>query len=136
MNKSKRQFLAAVFKFSLVAFGGPSAHIAMLLKEFVDKKKFVTQKELLEYNALCQVLPGPSSTQTLVAIAYQFGGLTLAILSFLIWILPSAIIMSLFAIGYNYLALNMHVANFIFVLAIELAKLLNIGILLINESFS
>ena len=116
MNKSKREFLAAVFKFSLVAFGGPSAHIAMLIKEFVDKKKFVTQKELLEYNALCQVLPGPSSTQTLVAIAYQFGGLTLAILSFLIWILPSAIIMSLFAIGYNYLALNRHAANFIFVL--------------------
>ena len=75
-----------------------------------------TQKELLEYNALCQVLPGPSSTQTLVAIAYQFGGLTLAILSFLIWILPSAIIMSLFAIGYNYLSLNRHAANFIFVL--------------------
>jgi chromate transport protein ChrA len=47
MNKSKRQFLAAVFKFSLVAFGGPSAHIAMLLKEFVDKKKICHSKRII-----------------------------------------------------------------------------------------
>lgn len=116
MIKNKGQFLLAVFKFSLIAFGGPSAHIAMLMKEFVEKKKFVTQKELLEYNALCQILPGPSSTQTLVAIAYQFGGLTLAILSFLIWILPSAIIMALFAIGYTHFELSNQAAKYIFVL--------------------
>ena len=116
MNKNKGQFLLAVFKFSLIAFGGPSAHIAMLMKEFVEKKKFVTQKELLEYNALCQILPGPSSTQTLVAIAYQYGGLTLAILSFLIWILPSAILMAVFAICYAHLELSNLAAKYIFVL--------------------
>jgi chromate transporter len=102
VSKSKLQFLKDVLIFTFVAFGGPQAHIAMMLKDFVQKKKYVTEEELVEYNALCQMLPGPSSTQTLVAIAYKFGGLQLAIISFLIWIFPSAIIMSLFAVFYSY----------------------------------
>ncbi len=100
----------------MIAFGGPQAHIAMLLKEFVEKKKYITEEELIEYNALCQMLPGPSSTQTLVAIAYNFGGLRLALQAFFIWILPSAIIMALFAIGFNYYELSSKASGIIYIL--------------------
>jgi chromate transporter len=55
---------------------------------------------LLELNALAQVLPGPASTQTLVGVAYKVGGLKLAIFTFLIWILPSAAMMTIAAISY------------------------------------
>lgn len=96
----KIKFLLEVLKFTFTAFGGPQAHIAMMLKEFVEKKKYVTEEELIQYNALAQMLPGPSSTQTLVAIAYKYGGFSIAIISFLIWILPSALIMLLFSIAF------------------------------------
>src|ERR1700679_3037389 len=105
-NMKKRQllFLRDVTIYSFTAFGGPQAHIAVLLREFVEKRRYVTEEELIELNALSQLLPGPSSTQTLVGIAWKVGGLRLAITTFLIWIFPSATIMCLAAISYKLFA--------------------------------
>jgi len=102
----KRQFLFLkdVTLYTFTAFGGPQAHIAVLLREFVEKRKYITEEELMELIALSQVLPGPSSTQTLVGLAWKVGGRPLAILTFLIWILPSATVMCLAAISYKMLA--------------------------------
>ncbi|WP_293299981.1 chromate efflux transporter [Pedobacter sp. UBA4863] len=102
---AKRQFffIRNVIYFTFSAFGGAQAHLSLLLRYFVTNINFVTEEELLELNALAQVLPGPASTQTLVGIAYKVGGLKLAIITFLIWILPSAAIMTLAAIWYSLL---------------------------------
>jgi len=86
-------FLKAVFIHSITAFGGPQGHFGMMLKTFVHQRKDVSEAELLEYNAFCQMLPGASSTQTLTLIGYKRGGLVLAILTLLIWILPACTIM-------------------------------------------
>ena len=67
-------FLRDVLWFMLTSFGGPQAHIAILLNDFVKKRAYVTEDELMELYALSQILPGPSSTQTLIGIAYKFGG--------------------------------------------------------------
>src|SRR5476651_448059 len=74
------------------------------MREFVEKRGYIKEDELMELNALTQVLPGPSSTQTLVGIAWKMGGLSLAIIAFLIWILPSAAIMCAAAISYKMFA--------------------------------
>jgi chromate transporter len=86
-------FLRAVFLHSLTAFGGPQGHYGMMLKTFVDKRKDVTKEELMEYMSFCQMLPGASSTQTLTLIGYKRGGVPLAIVTLLIWILPACTIM-------------------------------------------
>lgn len=86
-------FLKAVFLHSVTAFGGPQAHIAMMMKTFVHKRPYVTEQELMEYNAFCQLLPGASSTQTLTLIGYKRGGVPLAVLTLIIWILPASILM-------------------------------------------
>ncbi|HEY8782830.1 MAG TPA: chromate efflux transporter [Mucilaginibacter sp.] len=104
MNKKQLLFLRDVFIYTFTAFGGPQAHIAILMREFVEKRRYVTESELMELNALSQLLPGPSSTQTLVGIAWKVGGLRLAIITFLIWILPSAAIMCIAAISYKIFA--------------------------------
>ncbi|MDN3585325.1 chromate efflux transporter [Pedobacter aquatilis] len=93
-------FLRSVIFFTFTSFGGASAHLALLLKYFVHNTKFITEEELLELNALAQVLPGPASTQTLVGIAWKVGKIKLAIITFLIWILPTAAIMTFAAISY------------------------------------
>lgn len=78
---------------SITAFGGPQGHFGMMLKTFVHARRDVTEKELLDYNAFCQMLPGASSTQTLTLIGYKRGGLPLAILTLIIWILPACTLM-------------------------------------------
>ncbi len=100
MANRKLLFIRNVFFFTFTAFGGAQAHISLLLRYFVKNNRFISEEELLELNALAQVLPGPASTQTLVGIAYKVGGLKLSILTFLIWILPSAAIMTVAAISY------------------------------------
>lgn len=86
-------FLKAVFLHSVTAFGGPQAHIGMMMKTFVHKRPYITEEELMEYNAFCQLLPGASSTQTLTLIGYKRGGVPLAVLTLIIWILPASILM-------------------------------------------
>ena len=65
----------------------------MMIKNFVNTRHDVTEQELLEYNAFCQMLPGASSTQTLTLIGYKRGGIPLAILTLLIWMAPACILM-------------------------------------------
>lgn len=74
--------------------------MSLLLKYFVKDVRYISEEELLELNALATVLPGPASTQTLVGIAYKVGGLRLSIITFLIWILPSAAVMTFAAISF------------------------------------
>jgi len=87
-------FLRAVLLHSITAFGGPQGHLGMMMKTFVQQRRDVTESELMEYNGFCQLLPGASSTQTLTLIGYKRGGLWLAVLTLIIWILPACILMA------------------------------------------
>lgn len=105
-------FLKAAFAYTMTAFGGPQGHLGMMVRTFVEKRKDVSEEELLEYNAFCQILPGPSSTQTVALIAYKRGGPLLAILTLLIWILPASILMTVFALLIGYLDSSIIKTNF------------------------
>ncbi len=96
MNASIRykDFLKDVSILSVSSFGGPQAHLAHFQNILAKKKNYVTEEELIELNALCQVLPGPTSTQTITAVGYKLGGPNLAYLTLLIWMLPSVMIMT------------------------------------------
>jgi len=65
----------------------------MMMKTFVHRTPYVSEEELMDYNAFCQMLPGASSTQVLTLIGYKRGGIPLAILTLIIWILPACILM-------------------------------------------
>ena len=82
-----------MFLHSISAFGGPQGHVGMVLKTFVERRKDITKEELMDYISFCQLLPGASSTQTLTLIGYKRGGVRLAVLTLLIWILPACILM-------------------------------------------
>jgi len=90
-------FLRAVFLHSVTAFGGPQGHYGMMIKTFVHQRHDVNEQELMDYNSFCQLLPGASSTQVLTLIGYKRGGVPLAVLTLLIWILPACILMSIFS---------------------------------------
>ena len=95
-------FLKSVLFYSITAYGGPQAHIAMMMKTFVKQRPYVTKEELLEYNAFCNLLPGASSTQTVTLIGYKRGGIPLALVTLLVWILPGSILMGAFSFLLHY----------------------------------
>lgn len=99
-------FLRAVFLHSVTAFGGPQGHLGMMLKTFVHQRKDLTEEELLQYNAFCQLLPGASSTQTLTLIGFKRGRLPLALLTLLVWILPACFLMGALSFLIEYLERN------------------------------
>ncbi len=79
-----------------------------MMKTFVDSRHDLTREELMELISFCQMLPGASSTQTLTLIGYKRGGVPLAVITLLIWILPACIIMGVlsFVVGGNPLMHN------------------------------
>ena len=95
---SNTQYLKDVFLCSLVAFGGPEAHLGVFLDRLVQKKNYLSEKALLEWMALCSFLPGPTSTQVITAIGLERGGRSLAILTLLIWAMPALCLMTLIAL--------------------------------------
>ncbi len=119
VSYSNKTFLKDVFLITISAFGGPQAHLVLFFEYLVNKRKYLSEEELTELIALCQMLPGPSSTQTLLAIAYKKGGFKLAMLTLLIWMLPAFIIMTaiaLFVTQFKYLpemSKTLQIAQFI-----------------------
>ncbi len=81
-------FLKDVFLCSMGAYGGPEAHYGVFTDQLVIKGHYLSEEELMELIALTGILPGPSSTQTIVAIGYKHGGPLLALLTMLVWALP------------------------------------------------
>ena len=86
-------FLRDVLILSFTSFGGPTAHIAIFLDMLVKKRGYLTEQDLVELYALCQILPGPTSTQTITSVGFKIGGPSLAYLTLLVWALPAVSIM-------------------------------------------
>ncbi|MCH4890390.1 chromate efflux transporter [Acidaminobacter sp. JC074] len=105
MNKVKwSTFLKDVFICSLGAYGGPSAHYGVYTDQLVIKKAYLSEEELVELIALCSILPGPTSTQTIVSVGYKMGGPVLAFLTMLVWALPVLSMMTILSFLYTILA--------------------------------
>ncbi|MBC7920645.1 MAG: chromate transporter, partial [Ferruginibacter sp.] len=105
-------FLKDVAILACTAFGGPQAHLSMYLDRLVYRRGYLSEGELMELTALCQVLPGPTSTQTLTAIGFKIGGPNLAYLTLLVWITPAVVLMTAAGIGASYLP-NLNFARFV-----------------------
>jgi chromate transporter len=96
-------FLEDVLICSLGAYGGPEAHFGVFMHQMVAKRKYLTEEDLIELMALCSILPGPTSTQTIVAIGHKTGGPLLALLTMLVWSAPALLVMT--AVSFLYAAL-------------------------------
>ena len=87
----------------------------MMLRTFVHKRGDITENELLDFNAFCQLLPGASSSQVLTLIGLKRGGPILAFLTLLIWILPASVIMGSFSFLIIYLEKRNIVSGLLFI---------------------
>ncbi|CAH0541181.1 chromate efflux transporter [Vibrio marisflavi] len=86
------------FGLGCLSFGGPAAHIGYFRTAFVEKLKWLSEKEYAQLVALSQFLPGPASSQVGFALSYKKGGLGGALAAFLGFTLPSVVLMLALAI--------------------------------------
>ncbi|HAU4885968.1 TPA: chromate efflux transporter [Aeromonas hydrophila] len=90
-----------------VSFGGPAAHIGYFQRTFVERLGWLTQAEFAQSLALCQLLPGPASSQLGFAIGRQRAGLGGALAAFAGFTLPSFLLLLAAAIGLGQLGNNL-----------------------------
>jgi chromate transporter len=93
------QVLGVSTRLGLTSFGGPIAHLGYFREEYVRRRKWLDEDAYADLVALCQFLPGPTSSQVGIAIGILRAGLPGAIASWLGFTLPSAIALVAFAFG-------------------------------------
>src|SRR3990167_4062941 len=87
----------AFLKLGLTSFGGPIAHLGYLREEFVRRRGWLDEAHFAQLLAVCQLLPGPASSQMGFAIGLFRAGWRGALMAFLAFTLPSALLMVGFA---------------------------------------
>jgi chromate transporter len=85
-------------KLGCLAFGGPASHLVFFHKTFVKQLNWLDDQQYAQLVALAQILPGPTSSQVGLAIGYVKKGYWGAILAWLGFTLPSALLMTLVAL--------------------------------------
>ncbi|PTT56062.1 chromate efflux transporter [Aeromonas sp. HMWF015] len=90
-----------------ISFGGPAAHIGYFQRAFVQRLGWLTQAEFARLLALCQLLPGPASSQLGFAIGRHRAGLGGALSAFVGFTLPSFLLLLAAAIGIGQLGSNL-----------------------------
>ncbi|SCZ03263.1 chromate efflux transporter [Alkaliphilus peptidifermentans] len=98
-----KEIILYFLKIGLLGFGGPMAHIAMMDNELVEKRKWATKEEFLDGLAVCNMLPGPASTQLGIYMGFIRGGIKGGILAGIAFILPAFLLITLLSYLYfNY----------------------------------
>src|ERR1035441_1130693 len=80
-------------KLGLTSFGGPIAHLGYFERTYVRQKQWLTLEELAGLIALCQILPGPTSSQVGFLIGQRRAGLAGACAAWAGFTAPSALLM-------------------------------------------
>ena len=97
---SAREVFGAFLRLGLTSFGGPVAHLGYFRREFVQRRRWLGERDYADLVALCQFLPGPASSQVGFALGLRRAGWPGAIAAWLGFTLPSALLLVLFALGF------------------------------------
>src|SRR5829696_4731945 len=75
-----------------IGFGGPPAHIALLRQLCVDRRRWLTTAEFEDAIAVCNLLPGPASTQLAIFTAWRVAGRRGALVGGAAFIVPGLVV--------------------------------------------
>ncbi|OSI10192.1 chromate efflux transporter [Neisseria zoodegmatis] len=84
------------------SFGGPAAHLGYFRQAFVEKRAWLSESQYASLVAMCQFIPGPASSQVGLTVGLIRGGYLGALLAWLGFTLPSALLLGAFAWGLPY----------------------------------
>jgi chromate transporter len=81
-------------RIGLTGFGGPPAHIALLRRLVVERRRWIDAREMEDAIAACNLLPGPASTQLAIYCARRVAGVIGALVGGLGFIVPGVVIVT------------------------------------------
>lgn len=90
---SPLRVLAVFLGLGCRSFGGPIAHLALFRSEFVERRAWLSERAYADLVALCQFLPGPTSSQVGMALGWRQAGLAGLVAAWLGFTLPGATVM-------------------------------------------
>ncbi len=93
LGETARLFL----KLGILAFGGPSAHIAMLEDEVVERRQWMSRQHFLDLVGATNLIPGPNSTQMMMHVGWERHGVAGLLVAGGLFILPAALLTIFFA---------------------------------------
>lgn len=94
------EFFRAFARIGLLSFGGPAAQIALMHRELVDERKWLTEAEFLRALSFCMMLPGPEAMQLATYAGWKLRGVVGGIIAGLLFVLPGAAVIAALALLY------------------------------------
>ncbi|HEV8034213.1 chromate efflux transporter [Yoonia sp.] len=94
--------LIAVFgRIGLLSFGGPAAQIALMHKELVEKRDWLSEEQFLRALSFCMLLPGPEAMQLATYAGWKRQGIIGGLIGGGLFVLPGALVIMVLALAYG-----------------------------------
>ena len=97
-TSSPLEVMGVALRLGLISFGGPVAHLGYFRREYVERRRWLDASTYADLVAMCQVLPGPASSELSIAIGTLRAGYLGGLAAWLGFTLPSAVVLTLFAL--------------------------------------
>lgn len=135
-----RELVRVSARIGCLSFGGPVGQIALMHRELVEERQWVTEDQYLHALNFCHLLPGPEAQQLAIWIGWKLHGLKGGLAAGLLFVIPGALVILALSILYGYAAhLTWFAALFLgikaAVLAIVVQALLRVAGRALNTKF-
>jgi chromate transporter len=88
------------FKLGLISFGGPAGQIAIMHRELIELRKWISEGRFLHALNYCMVLPGPEAQQLATYIGWLMHGRVGGLIAGGLFVLPAFLLLLLLSYVY------------------------------------
>ncbi len=113
-NKDLEDLAKLFLKLGVIGFGGPATHIAMMQKEVVTNRKWLTEQHFLDLIGATNLIPGPNSTEMAIYIGKEKAGWKGLLIAGICFIFPAVLITGILAWFYKQYGQIPEVQSFIY----------------------
>lgn len=80
------------WKIGILSFGGPAAQIALMHKEVVERRNWLSEQQFLNALSFCMLLPGPEAMQLATFAGWRLHGIRGGLIAGLLFVIPGAVV--------------------------------------------
>ncbi len=99
-----RELVRTFGRIGLVNFGGPAGQIALMHRELVEERGWISEQDYLHALNFCHLLPGPEAQQLATYVGWKLHGVKGGLAAGVLFVLPGALVMLLLSMLYAFAA--------------------------------
>ena len=101
MMVSTSEMIRVFGRIGLLSFGGPAAQIALMHRELVEERTWLTEAQFLRALSFCMLLPGPEAMQLATYAGWKQRGIMGGLIGGGLFVIPGAIVIAILALAYG-----------------------------------